>query len=95
MTDPNRPSTVSDATPPAPAPSVRLRRLWQPRNPLFWMMLAFNVLSSVLGWMMRTLPLNGLGLTLVGAMALGNVLMGLLAAWRLVREDPATTKATR
>lgn len=93
MTEPTRPSTVSDATPPASA--LRLRRLWQPRNPLFWMMLAFNVLSSVLGWMMRALPLNGLGLTLVGVLALGNVLMGLLAAWRLVQDDPSSKKAPR
>ncbi|MES2957576.1 MAG: hypothetical protein V4792_05275 [Pseudomonadota bacterium] len=68
----------------------KLRRLWQPRNPLFWMMLGFNALSSVCTWVMRTHPLNTFGLLLVGSIALINVGCGLLAAWKLVRgEDPA------
>jgi hypothetical protein len=65
----------------------KLRRLWQPRNPLFWVMLGFNVLSSVCTWAMRALPLSTLGMLLVGAIALGNVAAGLLAAWKLMRGD--------
>lgn len=67
---------------------MKLARLWQPRHPLFWAMVGFNILSSVCTWAMRALPLNTLGMLLVGSVALGNVVMGLLAAWQLVR-DPA------
>ncbi len=64
-----------------------LRRLWQPRKGLFWMMLGFNALSSLCTWAMRALPLNTLGLLLIGAIALLNVAFGLLAAWKLMRGD--------
>jgi hypothetical protein len=67
---------------------VRLRRLWQPGRLLFWQMVMFNVLSSVCGWALRALPLNGLGLAVVGLMGLLNVAFGLLAAWKLVTEEP-------
>ncbi len=63
-------------------------RLWQPRRGLFWMMLGFNVLSSVCTWAMRALPLSMVGLLLVGFIALMNVGFGLLAAWQLLREEP-------
>jgi 4-hydroxybenzoate polyprenyltransferase len=65
----------------------KLRRLWQPAKPLFWMMLGFNVLSSVCTWAMRALPLNTLGLLLVGTVALINVGCGLLAAWKLMQGE--------
>ncbi|MFN0315151.1 MAG: hypothetical protein ACKVQA_08950 [Burkholderiales bacterium] len=63
----------------------KLRRLWQPSKPLFWLMLGFNVMSSVCTWAMRTLPLNTFGLVLIGMIALMNVAFGLLAAWKLVQ----------
>jgi hypothetical protein len=65
----------------------RLRRLWQPRNPLFWMMLGFNALSSVCTWVLRSQPLNMFGLLLVGSVALINVACGLLAAWKLMTDE--------
>jgi hypothetical protein len=68
--------------------AVQWKRLWQPRNPMFWMMVGFNVLSSVCTWAMRALPLNTAGLLLVGLVALLNVGAGLLAAWVLLRTEP-------
>jgi 4-hydroxybenzoate polyprenyltransferase len=65
----------------------KLRRLWQPDKPLFWMMVAFNALSSLCSWVLRTQPLNTLGLLLVGTIALANVAFGLLAAWKLMQQD--------
>jgi hypothetical protein len=65
-----------------------LRRLWQPSRPLFWLMLVFNGLSSLCTWALRTWPLHTPGTLLVGMLALGNVVFGLLAAWKLVREEP-------
>ena len=67
---------------------MQWNRLWQPRRGLFWMMLGFNVLSSVCTWAMRALPLNMVGLLLLGFVALMNVGFGLLAAWQLMREEP-------
>lgn len=68
---------------------MQWKRLWQPRKGMFWMMIGFNVLSSLCTWAMRALPLNTAGLLLLGLVALSNVGMGLLAAWALLREDPA------
>jgi hypothetical protein len=67
---------------------VKLARLWQPRRLLFWQMVLFNVLSSLCGWALRALPLNTVGLLLVGSVALLNVAFGLVAMWALLREEP-------
>jgi len=69
--------------------SIKLSRLWQPRHPLFWQWVAFNLMSSICTWALHALPLNGLGLALVGSVALLNVLFGLLCAWKLVHEPSA------
>ncbi len=68
--------------------AIQWKRLWQPRNPMFWMMVGFNVLSSVCSWALRALPLNTLGLLVVGFVALLNVGAGLLAAWMLLKTPP-------
>lgn len=68
--------------------NLKLRRLWQPTRALFWMMVLFNLLSSACTYALRALPLNGVGLLLVGTVALLNVACGLLAAWALLREEP-------
>lgn len=70
----------------------KLHRLWQPRHPLFWMMLVFNALSSVCTWALRALPLNGLGLLLIGTIALLNVACGLWAMWRLLQTEPTSPR---
>lgn len=64
------------------------RRLWQPRSGLFWLMLAFNGLSSLCTWALQTLPLNTVGQLLLAFVALLNVAFGLLAAWQLLRREP-------
>lgn len=73
--------------------AIQWKRLWQPRNPMFWMMVGFNVLSSVCSYGLRALPLNTLGLLVLGFVALLNVGAGLLAAWVLLRTDPAAGTA--
>jgi len=65
--------------------SLRWRRLWQPGRLLFWQWIFFNVMSSVCGWALRALPLNGLGLALIGFVALLNVAFGLGAMVLLLR----------
>lgn len=64
---------------------MRLSRLFQPRNPLFWLMIAFNLLSSVLAWVLRTWPLTTAASLVVGLFALANALAGIVLALRLMR----------
>lgn len=72
---------------------MRLSRLIQPRNPLFWLLLALNLLSAVISHLLHTrdlpVPLRG-GL---GAFALANLLLGLWLGWRLMAE-PVRTRAS-
>jgi hypothetical protein len=71
---------------------MKLKRLWQPGTLLFWQMVAFNILSSLCGWALRALPLNTIGLLLVGMLGLLNCAFGMLAMWRLMRDEPAAAK---
>jgi hypothetical protein len=64
---------------------MKFNRLYQPRNPHFWIMLSLNLLSLVLGWITRSYSLTALGAILVTAFAIGNGLLGTYLAWRLVR----------
>jgi len=64
---------------------MKLARLFQPRNPLFWMMVALNLLSAVLAWLTRTHVLDTVGSLMVAVFAIGNVILGTYLAWRLMR----------
>jgi 4-hydroxybenzoate polyprenyltransferase len=65
-----------------PSLSEAWRRLWQPRHPLFWLMLALQLLSSVLVLIIQIQdPPAGLRLVL-GLLALSN---SLLSWWLLAR----------
>lgn len=63
---------------------MKLSKLFQPRNPLFWMMLALNALSTALAWLAHNQPLSTVGMLIVGGFALGNAILGTWFAWRLV-----------
>ena len=64
---------------------MKLGRLFQPRSPLFWMMVALNLLSAVLAWLVRTHTLDTAGSLLVGVFAVGNAVLGTYLAWQLMR----------
>ena len=70
------------------ANAVKLSRLVQPGNPLFWVMVVLNGLSSVLIYFLHThdLPLGPR--LLVGGFALGNAVIGMRIAFRLMRDEP-------
>lgn len=68
---------------------MKLSRLYQPRNPLFWIMLVLNALSSVLAWIAHTRTLDTAGILLVSTFAILNAALGTWLAWRLLREAPA------
>jgi hypothetical protein len=64
---------------------MKLTRLYQPRNPLFWIMLVLNLFSLVLSWITRSYSLDVLGSLLVTIFAVGNGMLGAYLAWRLAR----------
>lgn len=68
--------------------AMKLSLLFQFRNPLFWLMMALNALSMLLGWLMRVQPLNTLGLFIVGGFGLANAVLGMWLAWRLLKNPP-------
>lgn len=70
---------------------MKLSRLIQPRNPLFWMMMALNVLSAALAWVVHNRQLNTFAMLVVGSFALLNALLGTWLLWRLLREAPSPT----
>ena len=49
------------------APSVQ--RLWQPRKPLFWLVIAFNVLSSAMAWGLHMAQPEGVVLVVLTLLA--------------------------
>ena len=67
---------------------MKLLQIYQPRNPLFWVMLALNALSYALMWIVQNRALNGLGMVLVGGFALVNAVLGMWLVWRLAQTAP-------
>jgi hypothetical protein len=67
---------------------MKLSRLFQPRNPLFWIMLTVNLLSPALAWIVRNRPLNAGALLVVTIFGIGNALIGTWLVFRLMRTDP-------
>jgi hypothetical protein len=68
---------------------LKLARVWQPRNPAFWLMIALNLLSALLAWVARSYALAPLAALVVAGFAVANALIGLRLMWVLMREEPA------
>lgn len=67
---------------------MKLSRLFQPRNPLFWVAMALNALSAALAWIVQNRVLDTWASLIVGGFALGNALIGSWLVWLLLRDDP-------
>lgn len=67
---------------------IHWRRLFQPRKPAFWLMLALNALSSVLMWIVQNRSLVPVAALLVGVFAIGNAVLGMRLAWQLLQTSP-------
>jgi hypothetical protein len=65
---------------------LRASRLLQPRNPQFWLLVVLNLLSSAIAFILRSYELAPLAAFLLAAFAIGNVLLGILIAVRLMTE---------
>ena len=74
---------------------MKLSRLYQPRNPLFWLMVVLNLLSTALAWIGRSYDLAPLPATIVAIMAVGNAAIGIYLTLRLMREAPAEAGENR
>ena len=75
------PSHIRSATP----FRLAIQRIWQPQRGLFWLMLTFNALSSVLAWTLHLLQPTGGLLVVITLLALSNAVMGwwlLAILWR-------------
>lgn len=68
---------------------MKLARLWQPRNPAFWLMIVLNLLSTLLAWVTRTYALAPVAMLVVTGFAIGNALLGLRLIWVLMRDEPS------
>ena len=67
---------------------MKLSRLFQPRNPLFWLAVALNGLSAMLAWIVQNRELHAWPALVVGGFALANALIGTWLVWRLLRDEP-------
>jgi len=74
---------------------MKLLRLYQPRNPLFWLMLVLNLLSYGLAWIVQNRALNTLGMLLVAGFALVNALLGMWLMWRLMQTAASPEQAEK
>lgn len=74
---------------------MKLSRLYQPRNPRFWLMIVLNVLSSILAWVLRTYPLVPLAAIVLAGFALANAVIGIRLALALMRSDDSPPAQAR
>jgi drug/metabolite transporter (DMT)-like permease len=63
---------------------MKLSRLFQPKNPQFWLLVTLNVLSLALSHIAQNYNLNTLGSTLLIIINVINVVISSYLAWRLV-----------
>ena len=73
---------------------MRWCNFYQPRNPLFWIMVMLNALSLVLAWITRSYSLNTGASLLVGTFAVGNALLGTWLMLRLLSTSPTSAEGT-
>jgi hypothetical protein len=71
---------------------MKLSRLFQPRNPLFWLAVVLNALSAMLAWIVQNRELHAWSSLLVGGFASANALIGTWLVWRLLRGNSDATK---
>lgn len=64
---------------------MKLSRLFQFRNPLFWLFVILNLLSSAISFILRSQTLSLPVMLLLAGFALANFVVGLRIALRLMR----------
>lgn len=71
------------------ARKLKFARLVQPRNPLFWLLITVNGLSTAISFVLRTYQVPPATSFLLAGFALVNVVIGILIALRLMTDDSA------
>jgi uncharacterized integral membrane protein len=64
---------------------MRLARLFQPRNPLFWLFVLLNGLSTGISYLLQTREFSLPIVLMLVVFALGNMIYGIRIAVRLMR----------
>jgi hypothetical protein len=72
---------------------MRIDRLFQFRNPMFWIFVLLNGLSTVISYLLRTQEFSLPIVLLLAAFALGNMIYGIRIALRLMREPVPSVSA--
>lgn len=67
---------------------MRLSKLYQPRNPRFWLLVVLNLLSTGISYILRSHDLPMLINVVLAAFALANLVIGIRIALQLMRESP-------
>ena len=65
---------------------MKASRLFQFRNPLFWVFVLLNILSSVITYLLRTYTFTTAVMLMLTGFAFANVIVGWRIALRLMRE---------
>lgn len=73
---------------------MRIGRLFQFRNPLFWIFVLLNGLSTVISYLLRTQEFSLPIALVLASFALGNMIYGLRIAVRLMREPTPSIIST-
>lgn len=66
---------------------MKLSRLYQPRSPQFWLLLALNGLSSAISFLLRAYDLSTPVTLVLAGFAIANFLLGIRIALRLMADD--------
>lgn len=64
---------------------VKLSRLYQPRNPQFWLLVVLNLLSTGTSYILRSQELPALMTLVLATFALVNFVIGIRVALQLMR----------
>ena len=67
---------------------MRFTRLFQPRNPLFWIFVLLNGLSTAISYLLQTQTFTLPVALVLAGFALGNMIYGIRIAMRLMRTTP-------
>ena len=64
---------------------MKISRLYQPRNPIFWLLVVINLLSMFLSYVAQNYTLSTLASVIVIVFAVLNTILSMGLAWRLVK----------
>lgn len=68
--------------------TVEFSRLYQPRNPRFWLLIALNLFSTGISYILRSQDPPMLITLILAVFALANFVIGIRIALQLMRECP-------